>query len=188
MASTKKNAILETALNLFVKNGIDGTSIREIAEGADTAEGNIYRHFKSKNDLAREIFLDCARQFRTKLKESIQTVTAPEDQLKNLIRAIFDFSSNNKREFSYILVVNHREEIINEETLSKPLPKDVFIEILSTGIEEGIFRTVEPTIAVAWIVGMVQRSFTFLQRGMTPLSQDEVVHQTMDAALRMLKA
>lgn len=189
--ATKKQAILDTALDLFVKNGIDATSIRQIASGADTAEGNIYRHFKSKNDLARKLFLSCADQFRQALKNALNDTNAsdsPKARLDVLVREIFEFSIRHKREFTYILVANHREEIIDEEILSKPLPKDVFVEILEDGIEEGTFRSVEPNITVAWIVGMVQRGFTFLQRGMTPLSEKEVIDETANAALRMLEA
>ena len=82
MSSTKKEAILDTALNLFVKNGIDATSIRSIANGADTAEGNIYRHFKNKNDLAREIFLNCTTKFRSAFQEAVEKEESPEEQIK----------------------------------------------------------------------------------------------------------
>lgn len=188
MAQTKKQAILDTALDLFVENGIDGTSIREIAEGANTAEGNIYRHFKSKNDLAQQLFLDCARKFREAFETAIAQIDDPEEQVKALVREIFNFSIEKRKEFAYILVVNHREEIIDQEILSKPLPKDVFIKILKAGIEDGVFRPTDPTIVVAWIVGMVQQSFTFVQQQMTSLPQDKVVEETVDAALRVIKA
>ena len=187
MSSTKKEAILDTALNLFVKNGIDATSIRSIANGADTAEGNIYRHFKNKNDLAREIFLNCTTKFRSAFQEAVEKEESPEEQIKALVRSIFDFAINMKREFAYIFIVFHREEIITKETLSKPLPKDVFVDILRKGMEAGDFRSVNPHIVVPWYVGMVQRSFTFMERGVTPLSHDEVIEQTVDAALRIIK-
>lgn len=188
MAKNKRQAILDTALTLFVKDGIDGTSIRAIAEGAETAEGNIYRHFKSKDDLARKLFLECANHFREAFKEAAKTEKDPKGKIKAIIREIFKFAFNQKKEFSYILVVHHREEIITKEILSKPLPKDVFIDILKTGIDEGIFRPVNPSIAVAWIVGMVQRSFSFMQRDMISLPREDVVDQTIDAALRTIKA
>lgn len=188
MAKSKKQAILDTALELFVRDGIDGTSIRAIAKGAETAEGNIYRHFKSKNDLARKLFLECANQFRAAFKDAASKEEKPEDQLKAIIRKIFDFAFDQRQEFSYILVVHHREEIINKEILSQPLPKDIFIDIFEAGISKGVFRSVDPTIAVAWIVGMVQRSFTFIQRGMISLPKNKVVEETVDAALRMVKA
>ncbi len=188
MAATKKQAILETALELFVSDGIDATSIRSIAEGAGTAEGNIYRHFKSKNDLARTIFLNCATQFRNTLKEAVKKNSNPEQQIEILVRTIFDFSFEYEKEFSYILIANHREEIITNEMLSKPLPKDVFVEILQSGKEKGIFKLPhEPTIAVAWIVGMVQRSIIFIRRQITSLERNKVIDETVRASLRMLK-
>ena len=73
--------------------------------------------------------------------------------------------------------------------LSKPLPKDVFAKILRAGKERGVFELPEdPTIAVAWIVGMVQRSIIFLQRNITSLQQEKVIDETVRASLRMLKA
>lgn len=187
MSTTKKEAILDTALKLFVENGIDATSIRAISEGADTAEGNIYRHFKSKDDLARQIFLNCARKFHSALENATGREETTEKQIKALIRTIFDFSIEYKIEFAYILLVNHREEIITKDILSKRLPKDVFIDILSQGMEQGSFRPLNPGIAVAWIVGMVHRSIIFVQRSITPLPREEVIEQTIDAAMRMLK-
>ncbi len=187
MATTKKEAIQEAALNLFVANGIDATSVRSIAEQADTAEGNIYRHFKSKNDLARTIFLNCATKFRNSLKESVQGLSDPKQQIEILIRTIFDFSFEHEREFSYIMIANHRDEIITQELLTKPLPKDVFVDTLRAGREQGVFQFTEATIAVAWIVGMVQRSVIFIQRNITSLEPEQVIDETVQAVLRMLK-
>ncbi|WP_445666613.1 TetR/AcrR family transcriptional regulator [Fodinibius sp. AD559] len=187
MATTKKEAILETALELFVANGIDATSIRSIAEGADTAEGNIYRHFNSKNDLARTIFLNCASKFRTELNEAVQNQFGPKQKIETLVRTLFNFAIDHRREFSYIMIANHRDEIITQEMLAKPLPKDVFIETLKTGREQNKFQFAEPTIAVAWIVGMVQRSIIFIQRNITSLEPDQVIDETVKAVLRMLK-
>lgn len=187
MATTKRAAIEESALKLFVANGIDATSVRSIAEEADTAEGNIYRHFKSKNDLARTIFLNCASRFRNSLKEAMQGLTDPVQQIEILIRTIYDFSFKHKLEFSYILIVNHRKEIITKELLAKPLPKDVFMSILQAGREQELFRFNEPTIVVAWILGMVQRSIIFMQRGITPLKPNEVIDETIKAVLQFLE-
>ena len=87
------------------------------------------------------------------------------------------------------MIANHREEIITKEMLSKPLPKDVFVEILQAGKEQGVFELPEePTIAVAWIVGMVQRSIIFIQRNITSLEPEKVIDETVRASLRMLKA
>jgi len=187
VAKTKKEAIINTALNLFVENGIDATSIRAIAKGADTAEGNIYRHFESKDELAREIFLTCANHFRKALQDAVKDLNDPEKQIKIMVRTFFEFSVSKRKEFAYLLVVPHREEIITEKILEKPLPKDIFADIITNGIEQGVFHPIDPMLAVAWFVGMVQRAFTFKKKGMTTLSHDEVAEQTVEAALRTIK-
>lgn len=45
------------AVELFARKGVDGTSVRDIAEKVGVSEGALYRHFSSKDELARELFL-----------------------------------------------------------------------------------------------------------------------------------
>jgi len=48
--------IVRVATSLFAAKGIDGTSMRDIADGAGVREAAIYRHFASKEDLAAAAF------------------------------------------------------------------------------------------------------------------------------------
>lgn len=53
-----RERISTAALQLFAEKGFDGTSVRDIARAAGIAEGALYRHFPSKEALARSLFLD----------------------------------------------------------------------------------------------------------------------------------
>ena len=55
MAANRKSMILNTALHLFVSNGVDGTSTRSISQEAGVSEGLIFRHFGSKQGLVDAI-------------------------------------------------------------------------------------------------------------------------------------
>jgi AcrR family transcriptional regulator len=48
--------IIATALHLFGANGYERTTVRQIAEAAGVAQGLLYSHFASKDDLLRVIF------------------------------------------------------------------------------------------------------------------------------------
>ena len=47
--------ILEVALKLFAEKGVEGTTIKQIAERADISAGLLYHYFKGKSDLLKEV-------------------------------------------------------------------------------------------------------------------------------------
>lgn len=51
MIKTKKDIILDTALNLFAENGYTATPTSLIARKAGVSEGLIFKHFSSKENL-----------------------------------------------------------------------------------------------------------------------------------------
>lgn len=56
--STTKNKIIETAINLFNEKGCLNTSTRHIADTLGISVGNLYYHFKNKEEIVIEIFLE----------------------------------------------------------------------------------------------------------------------------------
>jgi len=52
-----RQEILQSAYQLFLKNGFHGTSMRQIAQGAGIAVGGIYNHFASKDEIFMAVLL-----------------------------------------------------------------------------------------------------------------------------------
>jgi AcrR family transcriptional regulator len=52
-----RDHILQSAHDLFIKQGYHGTSMRQIAQGANLALGGLYNHFSSKEQVFEAVFL-----------------------------------------------------------------------------------------------------------------------------------
>ena len=64
-----KPRIERAALEVFVTEGVDATTTRTIAARAGVSEGAIYRHWKSKDELALGLFMDSHRRLSTLIAE-----------------------------------------------------------------------------------------------------------------------
>lgn len=54
--TTTRDHILQSAHDLFIKQGYHGTSMRQIAQGANLALGGLYNHFSSKEQVFEAVF------------------------------------------------------------------------------------------------------------------------------------
>ena len=92
-----KNQVSKAALGLFTRKGINATTTREIARKAGIAEGTIYRHFKSKSDIASELFLNYTTGFRDRLSEAERKSNQPRESIREMINAFFISQRTNRR-------------------------------------------------------------------------------------------
>ncbi|MEM4408736.1 MAG: TetR/AcrR family transcriptional regulator [Candidatus Caldarchaeum sp.] len=181
-----KSTISRAALNLFVEKGIKATTTREIAARAGISEATIYKHYRSKEDLARELFVKYTDMLRAKLLETIEGIKEPRARLSALIRSFFSFADAEPLAYSYI-VANHHAEF-GKLPLGSVKPKDVFAAVISEGIASGDFIPLDANLASAWVIGMVQKTIFFLKMGIAEIGYEDAADQTVKASLRMLSA
>ena len=91
----KQEKILNSAIQLFAKEGYNAVSTRSIAHKAGVSEGLIFRHFKSEKGLL-ESLLKIGEERLEKTILSIEELTHPKVILKHVISLPFNMDGNQK--------------------------------------------------------------------------------------------
>ena len=73
--TSKKDALLDAAIESYAKDGEQGLTTKNLARVADCSEALIYRHFKSKDDLLRACYL----RLHKRANESFEPMEISDD-------------------------------------------------------------------------------------------------------------
>src|SRR4030042_2104279 len=172
--SKTKELIARTALLLFVEKGITETTIRDIAGAAGIAEGTLYRHYESKEQLAWELFSTNYLAFALELDRLQQEYDNLRDKLAAMIRQFCTFFDRDPVLFSYLLLAQHAQ-------LKKVTPEMVTaVTVLQKVIAQGMARRevpeMEVELAAAMVLGVVLEVAVFqgsnrIHKDLSPLSE-----------------
>lgn len=93
-AKATRDRLVRAALDLFTSQGYHGTTTPVIAERAGVAEGTIYRHFTSKEQLLNEIYRAGVRLFTTALRDTSSGLPCRE-RLELIAKGWRDIAARN---------------------------------------------------------------------------------------------
>ncbi|WP_255795644.1 TetR/AcrR family transcriptional regulator [Mycobacteroides abscessus] len=80
-----REELLDAAEELFLANGLGGTTVTKIAEAAGRTVGAIYSNFSSKENLCAEVLLRCyMRTFSEVAGRLIQSASSVDEQITEL--------------------------------------------------------------------------------------------------------
>ncbi|WP_404394120.1 TetR/AcrR family transcriptional regulator [Pseudoalteromonas phenolica] len=101
----KREEILDVATKLFAKNGFEKTPISAICTEANISKGLVFHHFKTKDELLREIFARITEIIGNSSKAYKQK-TDPTQRLIAFIESIFSAMSVDEHKYIYQLNFN----------------------------------------------------------------------------------
>ena len=90
-AEERREAILESALEVFAKRGYHASSIDDIARAAGISKALIYEHFGSKEDLYLRLLDQGAADLFGRLAAAVADVDGPAPRLEAGLDAFFHF-------------------------------------------------------------------------------------------------
>lgn len=153
------------ALRLFAQNGVEGTTIRDLAQAVGVADAALYRYFGSKEAIASELF----QLHYGALAARVAEIGARDLPFKEAVRALahlfcglFDDEPNT---FAFILLNQHahlryvRDEANAVEEVRK---------IVRRAKMRGEISAPDPELAAAMALGVVLQPAMFKLYGALP--------------------
>lgn len=95
-----RRTILDAAGELFARQGVEGTTVEEIAAGAGVSVGTIYAHFGSKQNLALA-FMDEALDTLERHLDDARATRSPKERMLDAGDAYFRFAMEQPVAFRF---------------------------------------------------------------------------------------
>src|SRR3954462_7337217 len=101
-AEDRREAILDSALEVFSRRGYNGSSIDEIAQAAGISKALIYEHFPSKRDLHVSLLERSVQEVFERLADAAATSDPGEVRLRAGVDAFLEFAETHGAAFRMV--------------------------------------------------------------------------------------
>ena len=134
--------LVAAARELFAAQGVDATTIAEIAQQADTAHGSFYNHFATKDEILAAVFEEALADQLRLLEERRAAVSDPAERVAIAHRHLLE-AVREDPEWGWLIVrlpLPHR-------AVATVMGDDAGAD-LRNGIAAGRFHVEDPTVAL----------------------------------------
>ena len=181
--------IVETARTLFNEYGATTITTNHIARAAAISPGNLYYHFRNKEEIVRMLFRDISESFDALWKEMgiIPSVSELALILKKTYRLYYDYRFFYM-EIATLIAADDVLKSDYQETRKKRFSqqRDFFSSMSSLGIIKGLEseQDIHSALTISWIISDFWITYLFLSD--TPVSP-ETLQSSLEILFFLLK-
>ncbi|MEZ5984348.1 MAG: TetR/AcrR family transcriptional regulator [Hyphomonas sp.] len=155
-ARNARPKIERAALKLFVHEGVDAATTREIAEKAGVSEGALYRHYKGKDQLALSLFMETHNRLGQMMQEALTSEGTLEDKIHAAVKAYCELADEDFLLFSFHLVSLNRYLPYDKKRDDDPV--SITERIIDSLMQEGVLPKGDPALKAAMALGVVMQA------------------------------
>jgi len=184
-----RQEILDAARQLFVKNGFENVSMRQIAEKIEYSPTTIYLYFKDKDELFQSL---CEETF-TKLEHELEAIKAagldPVLSLRKGAEAYIRFGLQHPHHYRLVFMTEHPPRPDGECRI-KGTPGDkafgYLLEVIAYGVEQRLFRQSDPMLLAisAWATLHGITALLIIKGKFLPVERDVLIASAVELLIK----
>ncbi len=147
----RRDVILERAADLFAKQGVAATTVREIAEAVGILSGSLYHHFASKDEIVDAIVSSFMDDLVSRYDAVLTRECDPAARLRGLVHASVATSAEHphateiyQNDARYLQAADGSSVVRS----SARAVRAAWIKVLEEGAAAGVFRNDVPVKVV----------------------------------------
>lgn len=131
-----RDAILTAAAELFLEQGYDRFSVRQVAERIGYSATTIYLYFENKDDLLFQVVFEGYRRFSEHLLAVLDGDYDPLERLRELCRAYVQFGLDNPAFYNLLFI--QRPDFLEHSRAHEESKSDELLLRLNRAVQEAI--------------------------------------------------
>ena len=165
-----KGKIIATAIDLFNIHGTKAISTNHIAEEMGISPGNLYYHFRSKNDIIRSISANFKNELESVFKIQLDTISDFSSNLTSLYNRFFKIQQSYQFLFLEGVHLTKQDHILwNNYTKLRTVLKKGYYELLSNLVKIKVMKKqslhiIDDLLDAQWIIMWYWINHTVLDR------------------------
>jgi len=170
---SKRDTILNAALELLVKKGVHNTPMSQIAKAAGTGMGTIYNYFPNKEELINEIYAGIKEQERVLFLE-VNTDHPIKTQFESYLTVIIEFFIHSPSYFNFLQQLEASPIITEENKLKGGKSVEIVALLLKNGQQDRIIKNIDIDEILVFLGGAIssylKRNISSSEKNRSPVS------------------
>ncbi len=190
-----RGKIIDAAISMFLTEGYEKTSIRNIAEKIEYSPATIYLYYKDKDELLYEVQKQAFEKLELEFEAKV-TSSDPMERLEQLCYTYVRFGKNNKEMYDLMFMMKAPMNCVDEdETWNNNTDSfDFLVKCLSDCMEKNLLRfdNVMTAALSVWAMGhglvSLDVSCRFKAMQMDEVSINAAIEEAIGQYLKLIKA
>jgi AcrR family transcriptional regulator len=183
----RRHMIAQEAVQLFVQQGFNETSMRQIAQATGMGKSTLYDYFPGKDDIIVYILQQHLNALMNRAQGILAQPIRAEEKLRAVMNMHLAFLLEQKAFYLRVMFEAQRLKVESQERIQKERYafQDMIKGLIEQGIQEGSFREVDPTMAMKTVLSMMTPVVYTSRPSGTP---QEMLERGLDLVLNGLAA